>query len=89
MSGGSYNYAYCKVSAFIDELRHNVAGRRKDAQTDPENIWNQEAHQVLRERFADHLEKVMAAMKEIEWVDSGDCGPGDEVEAINEVLTSE
>jgi hypothetical protein len=35
-----------------------------------------------RKAFADHLDKVAKALHDIEWVDSGDYGPGDENEAI-------
>lgn len=35
-----------------------------------------------RQAFADHLQKVAQALHDIEWVDSGDYGPGDENEAI-------
>lgn len=82
MSGGSYDYAYHRVREMADLLRHNVASRRRDALTDPTNIWNQESHQALRERFAGLLDLVATAMHDIEWTDSGDCGPGDEVAAI-------
>jgi len=42
----------------------------------------------LRVAFSRHLLKVAAALKAIEWVDSGDWGPGDEDEPIAEVLGS-
>lgn len=32
--------------------------------------------------FGSHLQKCAKAMHDIEWVDSGDCGDGDEVKAI-------
>ena len=35
-----------------------------------------------RRAFKRHLEQVAEALKAIEWVDSGDWGPGDENEAI-------
>lgn len=37
--------------------------------------------------FADHLRLVARAAKDIEWVDSGDCGEGDEDEAIKKVIS--
>ncbi|MDD5459970.1 MAG: hypothetical protein PHF37_11330 [Phycisphaerae bacterium] len=40
----------------------------------------------LRLAFAKHLQKVAVAMHDIEWVDSGDYGEGDEVDAIKAVL---
>jgi hypothetical protein len=42
----------------------------------------------LREAFSRHLIKVAAALKAVEWVDSGDWSPGDEDQAIAEVLGS-
>jgi hypothetical protein len=40
----------------------------------------------LRKVFKAHLVKVAKACRDIEWVDSGDCGPGDEDEAIRACL---
>jgi hypothetical protein len=42
----------------------------------------------LRVAFSRHLVKVAAALKAVEWVDSGDWGPGDEDGPILEVLGS-
>jgi hypothetical protein len=42
----------------------------------------------LRKEFRLHLIQVAAALKAIEWVDSGDMSPGDEDEAIAVVLGS-
>lgn len=39
-----------------------------------------------RQKFAEHLIKVARAMHDIEWVDSGDYGPGREFQAIQKVL---
>lgn len=41
-----------------------------------------------RRAFKDHLVKVAKALHDIEWVDSGDYGPGDENEAIRACLSS-
>ena len=68
MSGGSHDYAYCRVQDFASEIR---GGTRNPN---------------LRQAFADHLELVAKAMHDIEWVDSGDYGNKDEVEAIRAVL---
>lgn len=38
--------------------------------------------------FQKHLNLVAAAMKAIEWVDSGDKSPGDESEAIRKCISS-
>ena len=44
---------------------------------------------LRRRAFATHLDKVAKALHDIEWVDSGDKGPGDDVEAIEAVITPE
>ena len=40
----------------------------------------------LRKAFGKHMSLVADAMHDIEWVDSGDKGHGDEIEAIRAVL---
>lgn len=40
----------------------------------------------LRRAFASHLRRVGTAMHAIEWVDSGDFGKGEDIDAIKEVL---
>lgn len=40
-----------------------------------------------RRAFAAHLKKVATALHDIEWVDSGDCVPGDENAAIRACLS--
>ena len=47
-------------------------------------------HNLTPERvaFQKHLKLVAKAMKAIEWVDSCDCSPGDESEAIRKCLSS-
>ena len=42
-----------------------------------------------RVAFAEHLEKVVAALHDIEWVDSGDYGPGGDSEAIRACLNGD
>jgi hypothetical protein len=39
-----------------------------------------------RQAFAKHLKLVVKALHDIEWVDSGDYGPGDETAAIRACL---
>jgi hypothetical protein len=39
-----------------------------------------------RRAFAKHLKLVAKALHDIEWVDSGDYGPGDDIEAIRACL---
>lgn len=45
-----------------------------------------ERNTPLRTRFAEHLKLVGKALHDIEWVDSGDYGPGDEDDAIEACL---
>lgn len=45
-----------------------------------------QATNPLRAAFAEHLALISKAMRDIEWVDSGDCGSGDEDDAIRAVL---
>lgn len=73
MSGGSYEYAYLAVERFADAIE---AGRTYDG-FEPEC-----ANDHARLGFAAHLRKVAAAMKAIEWVDSGDCSPPHDTDAI-------
>ena len=40
----------------------------------------------LRKAFGSHLQKCAKALHDIEWVDSSDCSPGDEVESIKAAL---
>lgn len=44
-------------------------------------------HSPLRRAFAKHLKLVAEAMHDIEWVDSGDYGTGDDVKAIEAVFS--
>ena len=41
-----------------------------------------------RRAFAKHLKLVAKALHDIEWVDSGDYGPGDDTEAIRACLNT-
>ena len=40
-----------------------------------------------RKAFMAHLKKVAKALHDLEWVDSGDYGPGDELESIMACIT--
>lgn len=46
----------------------------------------QRSNDALRVAFGKHLILCSRAMKDIEWVDSSDCSPGDEHEAIRKAL---
>ena len=49
-----------------------------------DNLLNQKSS--LRRAFGAHLKDVAKALHDIEWVDSGDYGTGDELEAIKKAL---
>jgi len=84
MSGGSYNYAYGRVNDFAFELERNLEGQRLE---DPDAM-SPEARDA-RLRLVAHLKLVASAMHAIEWVDSCDYGPDDEIPAIRAVLGRE
>jgi hypothetical protein len=71
MSGGSYDYAFSQLHDLASAIRSHAG-----ASTDRE----------LRLAFADLLDRCAKAAHAIEWVDSCDYGPGDEVSAINAAL---
>ena len=71
MSGGSYDYAYCKVRDLGAEIIGRAAG---------------EPHEALRIAFGKHLVACADAARAIELVDSSDWGAGDEVKPIQDVL---
>lgn len=84
MSGGHYDYAHGHLERFIDELM--LKPRPPDPGWSPEELGIPEpvdpyVNYELRQRFKEHLIKVSAAMKAIEWNDSGD-GARDESERI-------
>ena len=76
MSGGCYDYTYTCVERFAEALERGVdcSGRKTGAENNHDRIG-----------FAAHLRKVAAAMKAIEWVDSGDCSPPHDTNAIHAV----
>lgn len=82
MSGGSYDYAFQKINDFAEALE----GERQidDCRPWPDDIDAE--NRALRKAFAAHLRLVSDAMKAIEWVDSSDCSPPHDVEAIRAVL---
>lgn len=51
-----------------------------------ESIENSSKNDALRLAFAKHLRLIAKACHDIEWVDSGDYGQGDEVAAITATL---
>jgi len=60
---------------YVYQTVHEAAGEVLDRATIPEHV-----------AFAQHLFAVSAALRDLEWVWSGDYGPGRELDAINAVL---
>lgn len=79
MSGGSYEYAYRYVEEFAARLESQQTCYRE---------WIDVSEATIEKRlaFAVHLWKVAAAMKAIEWVESGDCSEPHDADAIDVVL---
>lgn len=67
MSGGSYDYAYCKIHDLASSIK--LEGGCGEGYCAPPE---------LRRRFKKHLDDVAEAARAIEWNDSGD---GDDEEA--------
>lgn len=103
MSGGSYDYVYHRIDDLADAIRASV--EREDASaSEPPRCWDHAAKrwmsleesavrlQRVREarlQFAALLNRVAKAAHDIEWVDSADYGPGDELAAIEAALAPE
>lgn len=66
MSGGSWEYFYCKLDEVADRLLCDRDMKRK--------------------AFGKLMKNCAEAMHDIEWVDSADCSPGDEMKAIDKCL---
>jgi hypothetical protein len=73
MSGGSFDYAYQRVSQFADELDLKIGNNQV------ENDWgyqpNYSAGVILRLKSISLLAELTSSlMKEVEWLYSGDTG---------------
>jgi hypothetical protein len=97
VSGGSYDYAYWKVSEFADAMRCGEHPRCPDGTHKWDAVrcshsdspgCSDYVDTELRKRFRAHLRLVADAMRAIEWNDSGD-GASNEVECIQRCLTQE
>lgn len=64
MSGGSFDYAYCRVNTFADELSEKL---------DSETEFEPEVIGKLR-MIESYSRKAAMLMKEAEWLYSGDTG---------------
>ena len=90
MSGGSYDYAYHRIYDMADKVEAALVPCPCDrvkhwCECPSANVTDKETRR-LRTEFAAMLRKVAKAAHDIEWVDSGDYGPGDEIEALRRVL---
>ena len=75
MSGGSMDYLYQRVREAAEEILYPS---EEESCKDEKRI-----------KFANHLFDVAKALREIECVDSGDMSPGEEHEAIDDVMECE
>jgi 2,4-dienoyl-CoA reductase-like NADH-dependent reductase (Old Yellow Enzyme family) len=68
MSGGSFNYAYVRVSEFAAELQEKL--------NDPDylDFWPREVEKEIRETLA-QAKYLAVRMKEVEWLYSADTSP--------------
>ena len=89
MSGGSYDYVYSRVTMFADDLAAQMKAHGlpldRPYPDEPHERYTREAF-LARGWLAVHLDLIAEAMEKVEWVDSGDCGPDDEVTAIRAVM---
>lgn len=79
MSGGSMDYAYRRVERACEDLAEVNEDSGRMAYVDP-------AAMPLRAWLVAHLEVVAKALHDIEWADSGDYSPGDEIPALRAVV---
>lgn len=61
MSGGHYNYAFCRVEAMADQMEEDLK--------EPEQLT---PNKPLRKKVIAYLREVAELMRAIEWEDSGD-----------------
>lgn len=72
VSGGSFDYAYCRVAGFADDLQMRIDEReRVDEWGQTPNNFEQPVIDKLRE-IAKYARKTAALMRETEWLYSGD-----------------
>jgi hypothetical protein len=74
MSGGAFDYAYCKVVVFADDLAQRLDTH--DENDDSGNTPNEFSQHVLKKLKEIEIEcrKAAALMREAEWLYSGDTG---------------
>ena len=80
MSGGSWNYAYSKVSIMAEDLESGEESHRWDTNKD------RPPQHPLRLQLSRHLHHLAEVLKAIEWSDSGDTLGSDWIEPTKAFL---
>ena len=81
MSGGSFNYAFCRVIEFVEELQRKIKyGRFRNYS--PEVI-------AKLQGIAKDAERTAQLMREAEWLYSGDTSEDDFLERVAEIESGE
>ena len=87
MSGGSFDYAYCRVSQFADELKERLDNFDKVDEWDCKpNYFNPDVLAKLRE-IEEMAVLTSKLMKEAEWLYSGDTGEGTFMSRVTKILS--
>ncbi|CAB4126979.1 hypothetical protein UFOVP75_50 [uncultured Caudovirales phage] len=81
MSGGSWDYAYHKIRDIAHHLEDGTALRDSEAV----NFEFPSQHEA-RKKLAPIVFALADVMRTIEWVDSSDSSPPEDVDAINNFL---
>lgn len=86
MSGGSFDYAYCRTMQFADELRNKLQEQGKDPSGEgwPNAAWSTDIACKLSE-IAALADYIGALMKEAEWLYSGDTGEDTFTQRVREI----
>lgn len=72
MSGGAFDYAYCRVLTFAEDLGDRIAACDEvDQWGNMPNKFSQEVLAKLR-KAEQQVRKTSALMREVEWLYSGD-----------------
>lgn len=88
MSGGSFNYAYCKVDQFSDELSVRLDEHdRKNEYGHTLYSFEQATREKLRE-ISEMARYVADIMKEVEWLYSGDTSEDSFMDRVREIESS-
>lgn len=81
MSGGSYDYFFLKLRDYAQEIQDKARDLHVASSLPYRN-------KMKRFKLAKLIHLISDAAHDIEWVDSGDFGYGDEIESIDRVFES-